>query len=365
MNFFNTLCELSSYVFKIFSSKKRSAFKEVSGVKSFLKKLAAQDSKIKFLRYRFRWNYFPELHFVSQFPTHVDVETTNRCNLRCVICPHAFPTPEFIKSLGSMDVALAIRIIDECHKKGLASIKLNWRGEPLLWKKYLTYIIRYAKEKGIIDVMLNTNGLLLDEKLSLDIIKAELDQIIFSIDGNSPETYGEVRQGGDFNKLVDNIESFLKIRNSLKRFKPLVRVQMVKIDDNIHEVDSFIKRWSPLIDSITFQDYTSRSRDGKRAYLKQDQFEKISRKTCPQIWQRIVVTWDGKVVMCCRDWESENVLGKLDYSSGKDLEYFWKGEKLNNIRKLHLEGRADDVSACSKCTYKESFKWKKRKKVKQ
>jgi radical SAM protein with 4Fe4S-binding SPASM domain len=85
----------------------------------------------------------------------------------------------------------------------------------------------------------------------------------------------------------------------------------------------------------------------------------VGRKACPQIWQRIIVTWDGKVVMCCRDWESENVLGTLDYSAGKDLEYFWRGEKINNIRRLHLENKLDNITACSKCSYKESFQWKK------
>lgn len=343
----------------------RTAFKEINGIKSFVKRLSTQNDKIKFLGYRLRWNYFPKFHIVSEFPTHVDIETTNRCNLRCVICPHAFPTPEFTRSLGSMDVGLAEQIIDEGRGKGLASIKLNWRGEPLLWKDNLARVIRYAKERGIIEVIINTNGLLLDEKLSRDIIGAGLDQIIFSIDGNSPETYEKIRQGGNFNKLVKNIEDFLAIKNSLKSSKPLVRVQMVKLDDNIHEVESFIKRWSPLVDSITFQDYTNRGEDVQRLHAGENVFEKAARTPCPQIWQRIIVAWDGKVVMCCRDWDSENVLGQLDYSKGKNLAYFWKGDKLNNIRRLHSEGRADEILACSKCSYRESFQWKKRKKTRQ
>ena len=273
------------------------------------------------------------------------------------MCSHSFSTPEFRKSLGSMDVELARQIINEGSRKGMASIKLNWRGEPLLWKDHLVSTIKYAKEMGIIEIILNTNGLLLDGDLSREIIMAGLDQIIISVDGDSEETYTKIRKGGDFGKLVGNIEKFLEIRDTLKVSKPLVRLQLVKMDTNIHEVESFIKRWSNMVDSITFQDYTNRGEGTERLTKDGNGLRKVGRRACPQIWQRIVVTWDGKVIMCCRDWDSKNVLGKLDYSEGRDLEYFWRGEKLQNIRKLHLENKVNDITACSECSYKESFKW--------
>ena len=336
---------------------KKSAFKEINKISSFIKRVSSQKNKIKFLNYRLRWKYLPKLHVVSSFPTHVDIETTNKCNLRCVMCSHSFSSPEFRKSLGSMDVELARQIINEGSRKGMASIKLNWRGEPLLWKDHLVSTIKYAKERGIIEIILNTNGLLLDGDLSREIIMAGLDQIIISVDGDSEETYTKIRKGGDFDKLVGNIEKFLEIRDTLKVSKPLVRLQLVKMDTNIHEVESFIKRWSNMVDSITFQDYTNRGEGTERLTKDENGLRKVGRRACPQIWQRIVVTWDGKVIMCCRDWDSKNVLGKLDYSEGRDLEYFWRGEKLQNIRKLHLENRVNDITACSECSYKESFKW--------
>ena len=283
---------------------KRSAFKEVNKTSSFIKKLAVRDNRIKFLKYRFRWNYLPKFHLISKFPTHVDIETTNKCNLRCVMCPHGFPTPEFKKSLGSMNVDLARQIIDEGSRKGLASIKLNWRGEPLLWREHLAETIRYARARGIVDIMMNTNGLLLNDELSREIIMSGLDLIIFSVDSNSGETYENIRKGGNFSKLVHNINRFLEIRNSMRLSKPLVRVQMVKMDSNIHEVEAFMNRWSPLVDSITFQDYTNRGENAERLHAdRRESFEKAGRRPCPQIWQRIIVTWDGGVVMCCRDWE--------------------------------------------------------------
>jgi len=338
---------------------KRSAFKEINSTQRFARQILKGDRRLKYLNYRFAWNFFPKLKYVAKFPTHVDIEITNKCNLRCVMCPHGFPTAEFRKSLGSMDPELAKKVIDEGCKKGLASIKVNWRGEPLIWKKNMRKLISYAKKKGIVDIMMNTNGLLLNNEFSKELIASGLDQISFSVDGTSSKTYESIRQGGNYFNAIGNIERFINIRNDMKRIKPLVRVQMVKQNDNIHEVDAFIKKWTSLVDSITFQDYTNRGETTGRLNETKDGYHTVGRRACPQIWQRIVVTWDGKVVMCCRDWNSENVLGELDYSRGRDLESFWSGKKLKKIRRLHLRRDVDKITACAKCTYKESFRWKK------
>ncbi|MFH2058484.1 MAG: radical SAM/SPASM domain-containing protein [Pseudomonadota bacterium] len=336
-----------------------SAFNEVNKFGSFIKNVVSRKNRIKYLKYRFSWNFLHKYHLVSRFPTHIDIETTNKCNLKCIMCPHGFPTPAFKKSLGSMDVELAKKILEEGTKKGLASIKLNWRGEPLIWKEHLVDIIKYAKQLGVLDVILNTNGLLLDDKLSKELILSGLNLIVFSVDGDTSSTYETIRKGGNFNKLVHNLQKFVEIRNSLGKTKPLVRVQMVKMDKNAHEIESLIKRWTPYVESITFQDYTNRGEDENRLNTDKEGFKKIGRRPCPQIWQRIIVKWDGSVVMCCRDWESENVLGQLDYSKGLDVESFWRGNRLNKIRRLHLNKELQEISACSKCTYKESFEWQK------
>ena len=58
--------------------------------------------------------------------------------------------------------------------------------------------------------------------------------------------------------------------------------------------------------------------------------------------------------MCCRDWDSKNVLGDI---KGKSIEEFWHGKKLNAIRNLHMQKKLDKVAACKDCEYKESYDW--------
>lgn len=331
---------------------RRSAFKEIGGFWARVKRL--REGSPAYWVYRARWNFAPRLRYVTRFPTNLDIELTNTCNLRCVMCPHGFPSPEFKESLGFMDLGLAKRLIGEGVKKGVSAIKLNWRGEPLMHKG-IVEIIEYAKACGVLEVAINTNGLLLNGNLREGLVTSGLDFVSFSVDGVKRETYEAIRRGGDFERLVNNIEEFVNLRNKMRLKNPKVRVQMVKMDLNLTEVDDFIKKWNPIVDSITFQDYTGR---GDRANRLKDEARAIGRRPCPQIWQRIVVTWDGRVIMCCRDWDSRNVLGMIDYEKGRDVEYFWHSEELSRIRQLHIERRLDEIAACKECTYKESFDWR-------
>ena len=330
---------------------RKSAFK-VEG--SFLDKLKSEFKKgfnTKYRIYRTKWKYAPKLKYVLKFPTHVDIESTNTCNLKCSMCPHSKPTKEFQKSLGFMDMELYKKIIDQGIKNGMCSIKLNWRGEPLMHPK-IAEMVQYAKEKGVLEVQMNTNGLLLNPELSEKLIDAKLDRMIFSVDGIKKETYEKIRVQGNYETLLDNIKTFVKIRNEKGLKKPLVRMQMVKMDCNINELEEFKSYWKPIVDEITTQNYTSRN-EGETKFKGDSKIK--GRLPCPQIWQRIVVSWGGKVIMCCRDWESENPIGKLDETT--TLKDIWKGKIITEIRKLHKQKRLDKIPICKKCSFCESYNW--------
>ncbi len=323
----------------------------------FLNKVKTEFKKGINLRYRFyrlKWNYAPRLGYVCKFPIHLDIESTNTCNLKCIMCPHSNPGKEFKKSLGFMNTILYKKIIDQGVKNGLCSIKLNWRGEPLIHPK-IAEMIKYAKDNGIIEVQINTNGQLLNKSLSEKLISAGLDRIIFSIDGVKKETYEKIRVGGNYETLINNVKTFIMIRDQKKLKKPLVRIQFVKMDCNRQEVDDFISFWKPYADEITTTNYTWRE-EGGELKLKQS-FDYKGRLPCPQIWQRITISWDGKATLCCRDWNLESPIGVInDKTTLKDI---WNSKVLNDIRKLHKQKRLDEVPICKKCTQEESYDWKR------
>ncbi len=127
-----------------------------------------QEMKDRYLAYRRGWRGIPEeaiergLHdeFYSQMkqpPQSTDVETAALCDLAC---PHCFRqyivTPDKL-----ITEELFRKVIDQAVELGIPSLKLNWRGEPLM-QPLLPRFIEYAKRKGMLETVINTNAVTLD-----------------------------------------------------------------------------------------------------------------------------------------------------------------------------------------------------------
>src|SRR3989344_5215186 len=123
--------------------------------------------------------------------------------------------PNSESGLGYMDWNLFKKIIDEAseYKPTFSSVKFNYRGETLLAKN-LPEMIKYSKDKGVLDVQFNTNGSLLTEDLARKLIDSGLDGIIFSVDGANKETYEKIRRLGNYDNVYDKIIKFVELRNS-------------------------------------------------------------------------------------------------------------------------------------------------------
>ncbi|MBW2990876.1 radical SAM protein [Candidatus Woesearchaeota archaeon] len=298
---------------------------------------------LKYRWYRFKWIFAPRWFWVTRFPTHLDIEITSACNLRCIMCFQTLNPPK----PGFMKMELFKKIVDEGAKKGLCSIKLNWRGEPLLHPKVID-MVKYAKKKGIIDVQFNTNGQLLDKKKADGLIKAGLDRIIIASDGASKKTYEKIRRGGSYPKLLKNADYLLKRKKKLGSKRPFVRVQMVITKENKHEVDKFIKYWTPKVNEV-FANPEVEYRHNKPAAAN---VQVVGRKPCSQLWHRMVITYDGKAMMCCGDWRMKNIIGDATKQS---IHSIWHGKTLKRIRKLHKQLRHDLIPACKNCLELEGY----------
>jgi len=117
---------------------------------------------------------------MTSFPQTLFVETTTRCNLQCPMCARC--GPGWRGGFGDMDFALFERL-DQPLRHARAVI-LNGMGEPLLHPD-LARMIRYVKERQPAGGWcgLQTNGLLLNESLAMELADAGLDVVCLSHDG--------------------------------------------------------------------------------------------------------------------------------------------------------------------------------------
>jgi len=248
-------------------------------------------NSIKYLYYRFLWWLVDKFDITLSHPLHVDIELCKQCNLKCTMCSYSDPNWQ---TGGMMDTKLAKSIIDQCVENGVFSIKLQFRGESSLHKD-LVEIVGYAKDKGILEVQLNTNGIPYTSEKVKGLILAGLDRLIVSIDGATEETYEKIRIGGDLSKVKRTLDLFLYWQEQFQTNKPKIRIQMTQQDDNDQDVKLFKDKWG-IYGQINIKQVRARNTG--------------QRRRCPQPFQRIVYGWNGTVYGCCNAWNEESYVDK-------------------------------------------------------
>ncbi len=138
--------------------------------------------------------------------TRLYVEPTDHCNLDCVTCYRN----NWSEALGRMTDATYARILDGVREVDpYPTIFFGGIGEPTL-HTHLPDWIAQAKTIGC-RVEMITNGTLLDERKSRELIGAGLDLLWVSIDGATPEHFGDVRLGAELPKILDNLKTFRRL----------------------------------------------------------------------------------------------------------------------------------------------------------
>ena len=81
-----------------------------------------------------------------------------------------------------------------------------------------------------------TNGILLTEKTSRDLIEAGLDQLWVSLDGARPESYADVRLGAALPTVLANLGRFSDLRSPRRPRRPEIGIAFVTMRRNIADL---------------------------------------------------------------------------------------------------------------------------------
>jgi radical SAM protein with 4Fe4S-binding SPASM domain len=224
------------------------------------------------------------------------------------------------------------KIVKECGQEGLFTLKFSMRGEPLLHPD-IVEMIGYAKEQGIKEVWINTNGGLITEELARDIISSGVDWITMSFDGLG-EMYESIRKPLKYRDSLEKLKILRRVRDELKA-STLLNVQTIwsaiKNDPN-----KYIGLMKGIVDRVAYNP----DMNFKNIILVPNQ-----NYVCPRLWQRISITSRGNYLKCPSDFRMEEILGNIN-------EYSVKGawDKLQKKqRRLHLEKRRLESKVCEKC----------------
>ena len=139
--------------------------------------------------------------------SYLRISITDRCNLRCIYC-----MPEHGIRLMKHDDILSFEEIEQFVKLavsyGINKIRLTG-GEPLVRKNITQLVQTLANIRGVKDLAMTTNGILLDQ-YAYKLKDAGLKRVNISLDTIDPKQYSEITRNGNIEKVFRGIEAALK-----------------------------------------------------------------------------------------------------------------------------------------------------------
>jgi radical SAM protein with 4Fe4S-binding SPASM domain len=275
-----------------------------------------------------------------RLPDIVQIESTNICNAKCVFCPR----DEMHRRQGVMDMDLFKKIVDECATLGITHVRVHNYGEPFL-DRQLVEKVRYAKARGIKEVGMISNGSLITEELARGMIDAGLDAINISVDAAGKEVFERTRLNLDYDTVIGNVRTLARLRKESGRTHPKLILSFVRQNNSADE-QAFIREWSQVADKIHITDLHNWA---GTLNAKSD-----VNYPCYRLWLTFTVLWDGRVSLCCADFDGRHILGDLRTSTIKEV---WNSPAYRAVRRQHLESGGPEICRSCDLPKKDSPLW--------
>ena len=273
----------------------------------------------------------------STFPVYINIENTNLCNAKCIMCPRE----KLSRKFQDMEIGLFKKIIDDISSNvPIKKIILNGYGEPLA-DKHVMERIRYIKEKTKIPLLFFTNAGLLTEDVSKELISLGVEEINISFNGHDKESYEKNMGRLDYDKVSENIRRLAKLKGEKK---PVVYLSCVVLEE--FDKKKFVNEWEPYVEGVFFTPvqswgggYSGKPSAKKFGYRQ-------GKWPCRRLWAHLFIGADGKAFLCCNDYNGDYVVGDTNESS---LMEIYNSMKLKKIRDLHKDGNFGAVPICENC----------------
>lgn len=275
-------------------------------------------------------------------PPFLEIMVTDICNASCIMC-----RLEVYGGKTIMPDELYERIILQAEEMGIQKMILTG-GEPFIDKR-IFHKIRFSKGHGFKYVHMFTNGELLSEEHSRQIIESGLDSLTISMDSAIKEEYERVRTKLHFDKVVGNIQRLIKLKQELAIASPLVRINMVALPENKRSRDKFIRFFGNLADIAEIMD--SHNWAGETAPYGGDEYQQVSRFPCHLLFQKAVVDPSGILKKCSIDYTNSAKMSDLNHISLREALTYGC---ITEIKKRMLLYDFS-IPGCTSCNHKESW----------
>lgn len=139
---------------------------------------------------------------------YLRISVTDRCNLHCNYCMCGNEI-NFIKVDHILSFEEIYAFTLKAVEFGITKVRITG-GEPLVRKNIVELVRMLASIKGIKDLAMTTNGILLVD-FALALKEAGLKRLNVSLDSVNPEKYRQITCGGDVSKVLKGLDEAKKV----------------------------------------------------------------------------------------------------------------------------------------------------------
>ncbi len=324
------------------------------------------------------------------FPTILQIEPTNRCNLKCIMCPHGCNK---ISEYNDLEFPVMKKIIEEIYGyKYLKGVHIQGLGEPLLYPE-LVDAIAFCKEKNL-ETYFNSNLTILNEEVAEKLVELKHDKIAVSIESVDPELYLWIRPGSknhSLQRVLNNIKMLADIKKKHNSQYPVIAVHSILFKSMIKHIPEMVKVLKDVgVNMLCFQHLITIGLPEDKVFPDGTLIEKecaldlpLEKKkeilnlirssnspdfsvvpphdfefldevlpppegilTCFDLWEKPTILANGDFMPCCYTLGYHQFLMGNIYES--DFKSIWFNDKYKELRWQHVSGRLNEV--CAKCS---------------
>ena len=295
----------------------------------------------------------------SKDPVIYNIETTNRCNMRCKMCPR---TTMMTRKIEDIDKETFIKVVDQikphdsevwlkwkeyCEGKyGIREedipsenhfflyviskvIQLHGYGDPLLDKNMYEYI-KILHDRGFYSYF-SCNPANINLDLTYKMLDAGLDYIKYSIESVDDAVHKSIR--GEQSKFTESYKKIQEVLNYKHRnnLKTTIVITMLDLNRSNQKED-----YDRLYNAFKGKDvYIYLKSEDCQWYRKDFHGTKSIHwsEICKHPWMTMTIKSNGEAAMCMEDFNNEIILGDVHTQTLREI---WNGKKYRDFRMAHI-----------------------------
>ncbi|MBF0216063.1 MAG: SPASM domain-containing protein [Candidatus Omnitrophica bacterium] len=309
----------------------------------------------------------------SRLPAVFNIETTNVCNMTCIMCPR---TTLMDRPIKTMDMELFEKVLSQIKPftgedlddfdgfiqrtysiypsemsenafyfyTSSRYLVLHGFGDPLL-DPHIGERIKACTRMGVPTYFSCMPANIKVEKVA-EMMKNGLGVIKFSMDSLDDLTEKKIRgEKSNFTDSYRKVKELISIKERDPAIKTKITVVMLALESGPHMekmCEDFLSLWreEPVYAYV-------KSQDNRWLYEGSEELECRSHyesQYCEFPWMSLTVMADGSVVPCTQDYNAEMVMGNV---STETLGEIWNGKRYEEFRKRHIYGGFPGNYKCS------------------